>query len=146
MLDKSVHDRDKIISTLTTRRRSLDDVQAGVHQHLNPPVTVDQPVAPHFFPSESITYDLLCTAQPASHAIAVPHPEERLQDDRAQLDPTTSHPSLAFFEKRTHDDHIQSPDSSPPALIENMKNDSCPPQLAPHATAASPEKRLQVER
>ena len=117
MLENLVHEKDELISTLTTGRRSLDDVQAGVHQHLNPPVTVDQPVVPHLFPPESITYDLLCTAQPASHAIAVPHPEERLQDDRAQLDPTTSHPSLAYFEKRTHDNHIQPPDSSPPALI-----------------------------
>ena len=84
MLENLVQEKDELISTLITERRSLDDVQAGVHQHFNPHITVDQPpVAPHLFPPESITYDLLCTAQPASHAIAVPHPEERLQDDRA---------------------------------------------------------------
>ena len=51
ILEKSVHEKDEIISTLTTGRRFLDDIQAGVHQHLNPPDTVDQPpVAPHVSP------------------------------------------------------------------------------------------------
>ena len=50
MLEKSVHDRDEIISTFTTERRVIDDVQAGVHQHLNPSVTVDQPPVALYVP------------------------------------------------------------------------------------------------
>ena len=67
--------------------------------------------------------------QLASHATAA-SPVKRLQVEILQLSDHTRPPSTNL---------------SPPAPMENMKNDSCPSQLAPHATAASPEKRLQVE-
>ena len=102
-----------------------------------------------------------CPSQLAPHATAA-SPEKRLQDESLQLsDPPslppaspekrlknnssdlTTFPSPAFFEERLHNDHVQPPDPSSP--MENMKNDSCPSQLAPHATAASPGKRLHEE-
>ena len=45
ILENSVHEKDEIISTLATGRRFVDDIQAGIHQNLNPPVTVNQPPA-----------------------------------------------------------------------------------------------------
>ena len=114
-----------------------DHPQVPLEPHLS--LTAVNPMVAHS-PMESTMKDLSCLTQLA-HATAA-SPEKRLQINSVDL--TTLHPSLTYSEKCLHNDHVQLPDLhlSPPTLMENMKNDSCPSQLAPHATAASPEKRL----
>ena len=88
-------------------------------------------------------------------------PEKRLQVDSAHLS-DQSPPMRSDMEDLSnltqpdtaaqihlHDDHAQSSDhnlSPPTVMLESTKNDlSCSAQLAPQATAASPERRLQVD-
>ena len=68
-------------------------------------------VAPPYLchPTESITHDLSCP-QPFPDATAAPHPEERLQDDRAQLlpdshlSPTVDPAADKTFTQKTHNE------------------------------------------
>ena len=118
----------------------------------NLPAIVDQPSLHVYPPVESIIHDSSCFPHPVHDAIAATHPEKRLQDDHDHT-PSNLHSSTfnvtddsLHSEKRLQCDHAQPSDPfrPPTAQMENTTNDvSCPTIV--QATAASPEKRLQVD-